>query len=226
VPRTKVFVSYSHRDHHWLERLRVHLGVLERRELVHLWTDELIEIGEAWEEKIKTALSESKVAVLLISPGFLASDYIWKEEMSHILAHEKEGMKVFPLIVRPCAWKIEEVLKKSQARPAGGRALSMGNEAQVDLDLAAFVYELTERVEQLPETLLATQERELAEQYQASASLPVVRNRGDQPDQKRSDAEPDRAALATHATAAQRDGGNPYSGQRGGPSGEQGVPFG
>jgi hypothetical protein len=169
VPRTKVFVSYSHRDRDWLDRLQIHLGVLERRKLVHLWSDTRISIGEAWEAKINEALEESKVAVLLVSPDFLASDYIWKKEMSLIQDHERKGMKVFPLIVRPCAWKIETVLKQTQARPAGGRALSMGSEAQIDLALSTFVYELAERIGELPDTLLATQEQELAEGHLASS---------------------------------------------------------
>jgi predicted nucleotide-binding protein len=72
VDRTKIFVSYSHEDRHWLNRLAQHIAVLERRGLVDLWSDARIEGGEYWEREIDNALSKAKVAVLLVSPAFLA----------------------------------------------------------------------------------------------------------------------------------------------------------
>jgi hypothetical protein len=37
--RTKVFISYSHQDKPWLERLRVHLKPLERDLDIDIWDD-------------------------------------------------------------------------------------------------------------------------------------------------------------------------------------------
>jgi hypothetical protein len=169
MSRTKLFVSYSHRDHDWLERLRLHLAVLERQGLIHVWSDTRIELGADWEEEIEGALSESRVAVLLVSPAFLASAYIWEKEMPHIIEHKKQCMEVWPLVIRPCAWRLEENLAKLQARPAEGRALSTESEAQADLDLTRFVYEIAARIEKFSGEL-ATQEMELAEQYRARPS--------------------------------------------------------
>jgi hypothetical protein len=177
MSRTKLFVSYSHRDRDWLEQLRIHLAVLERRGLIHVWSDTQIAFGTNWEQEIEKALDESTVAVLLISPAFLASSYIWDEEkeMDRIMAHTEQGMEVLPLIIRPCAWQLEENLAQFQARPAEGRPLSTVSEAQVDLDFAALVYELAVRVEELPASL-ASQEWERAEQYQASPNLGSTSN--------------------------------------------------
>lgn len=150
MPRTRVFVSYSHEDRDWLNRFLKHVAVLERRGLVEVWSDAGIEAGAEWEKEIDTALTAAKVAVLLVSPGFLASEYIWKHEMPLIIAHSEQGMDILPLIVRPCAWRLEEALARLQARPSDGRPLSLGSESQVDLDLSAFAYELAALVGRSP----------------------------------------------------------------------------
>lgn len=59
-------------------------------------------------------------------------------------------MRVMPLVTRPCAWLLEPQLSGLQARPADGRPLSIGTEGQIDLDLAAFAYELAGIVGRLP----------------------------------------------------------------------------
>src|SRR5690348_15767980 len=102
--RTQVFVSYSHDDRDWLNRLVQHVAVLERRGLIDVWSDGRIAAGADWEAAIEAALSSAKVAVLLVSPAFLASEFIWKREMPRVFAHLKDGMDALPLIARPCAW--------------------------------------------------------------------------------------------------------------------------
>src|SRR5262249_19838494 len=141
MSRTRVFVSYSTKDSDWLARLRVHLGFLERQKLIDVWWDTRIEVGADWEQEIEKALGSAQVAVLMISPAFLASDYVWQKEMPRILAHAKEGMEIVPLIIRPCAWKLEAALARFQARPPGGLALSGGTPHQIDRQLARITYE-------------------------------------------------------------------------------------
>jgi hypothetical protein len=175
MPRTKLFISYNHRDREWLDRLRLHLAILERRDLVHVWSDTRIEAGDRWQNEIEKALTESRVAVLLISPDFLASEYIWNYEMPRILAHNKNGMLVFPLIARPCAWRIATELAELQARPADGRALSLGSEAELDRDLAELVYELSDRLEQLP-VAIASEEIDLVRRQRAKTRSASIRN--------------------------------------------------
>jgi len=150
MSRTKVFVSYSHIDRDWLNLFSMHIAVLERRGLVDLWSDTRIDAGTDWEKEIESALTTAKVAVLLISPSFLASDYIWKNEMPRIVAHSAQGMNVLPLIVRPCAWRLEEDLSRWQARPPDGQPLSLGTDSQVDLELSGVVYELAAQIGKSP----------------------------------------------------------------------------
>jgi hypothetical protein len=78
----------------------------------------------------------------LISPAFLASEFIWNHEIKPIFAHNKQGMDVLPLLVRPCAWRLAPDLARLQARPTDDRALSTGSDSEIDSNLAAFTYEL------------------------------------------------------------------------------------
>jgi hypothetical protein len=154
MSRTRIFVSYSRRDTTWLKRFREHASVLERAGFVEIWSDTTIAAGADWEGEIERALSSAKVAVLMVSPSFLASEYIWNKEMPRIVAHIEAGMEALPLIIRPCAWKLAPELVRLQARPTGGEPLSSGKESDVDGHLAAFTYELAAKIGRSPAALL------------------------------------------------------------------------
>jgi hypothetical protein len=114
--RTKVFISYSHRDTDWLERLQVHLRPLMRESTIEVWDDTQIRPGAAWRDEIRAALANAKVAILLISADFLASDFIASEELPPLLAAAKdEGAIILPLIVSPSRFTRTESLSRYQA---------------------------------------------------------------------------------------------------------------
>jgi len=48
MERVKVFISYSHKDEIWKDRLLTHLSVLDYEGLLHVWTDRRIEVGAAY----------------------------------------------------------------------------------------------------------------------------------------------------------------------------------
>jgi tetratricopeptide (TPR) repeat protein len=114
--RKKVFISYSHKDDYWLERLKTHLRDVERLGLLDVWEDTRIRPGANWREEINDALNSAKVAVLLISQDFIASDFIADYELPALLAAaKKDGVIILPLILSSCSYDEIEHLSDIQS---------------------------------------------------------------------------------------------------------------
>jgi hypothetical protein len=117
---------------------------LESAELIEeVWEDGLIGAGEDWETHIQQAMAKAKVAIFLISPDALNSEFIRAKEIPELLRRrEQEGLKVLPVIARPCAWKLIEWIRKAQVRPLDGNPLSRDGGKYMDEDLAALAEEI------------------------------------------------------------------------------------
>lgn len=152
--KPKVFISYSHRDEEWKDRLVCHLSVLQKQGLVHLWDDRRIGAGDAWHDEIVEAMESSSVAVLLVSANFLTSKFILEVEVPRLLARrDREGIRIVPVVIKPCAWKQVEWLQRLNLYPADGRPLSAGGEHEVDsllTDLASTILEQSRQAPKAP----------------------------------------------------------------------------
>ncbi len=101
--RRKVFISYSHKDARWLERLQVHLAPLEQEGILDLWDDTKIAAGSPWQASLLEAIETARVAIALVSADFLASSFIVKDELPRLLTRAaSDGLVILPIIVSPC----------------------------------------------------------------------------------------------------------------------------
>lgn len=120
----EAFISYSHKDEKYLERLKVHLSQMKRDGLINDWTDHAIRAGATLDNEISSALASSNLFIALVSPDYIASNYCYKREFETALKRQAEGrLTIVPIIVEPCDWH-STPFSKFKAVPKDGKAIS------------------------------------------------------------------------------------------------------
>jgi TIR domain len=95
-----VFISYSHKDAKWLEKLKQFLRPLEDKELIRVWDDTEIRPGSDWLGDIGKALESARVAVFLVTQNFLDSPFIKEKELPVLIdAAKNRGCLIFWIAV-------------------------------------------------------------------------------------------------------------------------------
>ena len=145
-PRTGIFISYSHHDAKWLDLLLKHLAFLQQQG-VEIWTDREIDPGDRWRVEIQDALATARVAVLLVTPAFLASPFIQNDELPALLrAAESEGLVIFWIPVEPSSYEQYEIKKFQAAHTPPDKALSILPSGKRNEALVAIASKLAQRV--------------------------------------------------------------------------------
>ena len=131
--RSKVFVCYSHLDKEYLVDVQRHFKPFLSQ--INLWDDTRIEPGQKWKEEIRKSISETKVAILLVSTDFLGSDFIATDELPPLLkAAEGEGAVILTVILKPCAFEEFPALNQYQAmNPPSNTVLNMSYSEKEEL---------------------------------------------------------------------------------------------
>lgn len=113
--RPHVFISYCRTDQRYLWELHAHLDHYSSRKELTYWDDTKIAPGDKWGEEMQRALDTTTAAILLVSPEFLASDFITRNELPPLLrSASQHGTKIFCVILRSCAF-IDSNLSEFQA---------------------------------------------------------------------------------------------------------------
>jgi formylglycine-generating enzyme required for sulfatase activity len=143
--KPSVFISYSHKDEEWKDRLVQHLRVLGDESGFDVWDDRRIRGGADWKAAIEHAILSADVAVLLVSVDFLTSDFIKKEEVSRLLClREERRLTILPVIVGDCGWRRVGWLSAIQARPQNGAPLEDMPRGKWNAALARIAEEIDE----------------------------------------------------------------------------------
>jgi hypothetical protein len=108
--RTTVFVSYSHKDRAWLDRILQWLKPLEEEGLLDIWDDSQIQPGAKWKDVITRQLATARAALLLVTQDFLSSRFIKEDELPPLLAAaEKDGLRILWIAVKPSTYKSTKI---------------------------------------------------------------------------------------------------------------------
>ena len=109
--RPVVFISYSRVDADWVARFRVMLHPLLINRGWDLWVDERIPPGDRWRDDLKLAIGRSSLALLLVTPDFLASEFIMGTEVPALVA---SGARLVPVLIRDCLFDEVALLREVQ----------------------------------------------------------------------------------------------------------------
>jgi hypothetical protein len=93
----RVFVSYSRDDAPAVNLLLKEL----QRTGVDYWSDAALNAGEDWVEAIDSAIRESTIFVLVVSPNFLKSNWSMLEAGAALARVREGGAIIVPVILQP-----------------------------------------------------------------------------------------------------------------------------
>ena len=120
----KAFISYSHKDEKYLERLHVHLAQLKRENLISTWTDNDILAGGALNSEISNSLTTSEIFIALLSPDYISSDYCYHKEFEKAIEMQKaDDILIIPIVLEDCDWK-NTPFQNFKALPKDGKPIS------------------------------------------------------------------------------------------------------
>lgn len=144
----QVFVSYAREDEEAARVLLSHLSTLRHQRLA-VWSDQRIEPGEKWDEKIREAIETADIGIYLVSHWFLSSEYCVGVEWKRALERQEEGtMRMLPVILSQCHWT--SLVGHIQVLPPGGAPLSkQPDQDEAFYDIVAEVVRLAGEIKQM-----------------------------------------------------------------------------
>lgn len=145
--RNSVFISYAREDARWMNLFKTHLKPYVDKGSFSVWSDTEIQPGDQWEEKIKQALDSTRVALLLVTPSFLNSNFILKEELRYFLkASQDNGLIIFWVAVENVAYEATDLKSYQSANANPERALNDFAENEIDNEIVRLCRKLNELV--------------------------------------------------------------------------------
>lgn len=165
MDKHKIFISYCHDETSELNELLTFLKPLERVASIEHWSDKALAGGDRWREEIDSALEGATIAILLVSQGFMASDFITTKEMPLILGHEHQRLlTVLPVFLSPSSAssipfgfevertgeQLEVRLTEFQGYASPGKTMADLGKANRQREYTRLVDDLRKRIERQP----------------------------------------------------------------------------
>jgi hypothetical protein len=114
----KIFISYAHEDRNFVDQLIPFLNIVKIHN-IDFWFDQKLRPGDDWSAEIQNAIETARMTICLVSNSYLGSEFVQTREFPAIQTRQKEGMILFPIIIKECLWKVIPWFKNVQVFQEG-----------------------------------------------------------------------------------------------------------
>lgn len=181
IPKKKrCLLCFSRRDADGKAELAAHLAAAGSA--LELWSVDKLSGGETIPKAFLEAAASADAALLLLSADFFdgLSNHLPGEPAEHSLAwqveeirrqHEERGIRLVPIVWRPCDWSAVDWLANLKPLSADGSALTLMDKAQRDQALADIARHLSGRARPSVRGILGGLRREVGIEMPSRATL-------------------------------------------------------
>jgi hypothetical protein len=127
-------------------------------------------------------LRTAHLILLLVSPDFLASDYVYEVDFKLAMERHQRGEAiVIPIIVRPVDWKHDPIGKLQVLPPGGKPVTSWSNQDEGLLSVVEGIREVVEELRKMPRSSLSKEKgQDLLKQPLQKVSVETPDNQDEQ----------------------------------------------
>lgn len=146
---SKLFISYSSKNTDFMRRFVTHLEPLKRNGTIELWYDRMIEPGTKWDDSIKEEMRKADMIVFLLSPDFIATNYIFEFEIPQAIKQmEIDNSRLFFIELQPCSWDKTVLARFQQTTDpiADNKGIIMIEQAMNDAKWKEVIKELEKKI--------------------------------------------------------------------------------
>lgn len=156
----RYFTSYAHDDQRDADDLvgRLRQQMTPSRAYEHLlWRDTGILVGERWHGEIVQAIEACDLGLLLVSPAFLGSTFIVREELSRLTGDS--GKPIVPVMLRPVSFERHDLKGLAEYQIYRHDRQKSFSECRGDRDRSRFVEGLFDDIERRLDRIVSTTSR-------------------------------------------------------------------
>ena len=148
--KVKIFVSYARKDRALCKTFIESIKDPALEEVAAFWMDEQLEPGRFWDEDIKDHLETAQIILLLLTPGFVESDYCSNIEGKRALELNASGQStVIAVLLSECDYAAGGFDRVQLFPPSSTPLRNISNAsrrlAEISLSLKYVVYEKFEQ---------------------------------------------------------------------------------
>lgn len=134
--RSNIFVCYSRDDFEWMEIIESCLEELKNDGYVNVFIDKELDTGDVWRKRILGALRKTDIAIVLLSPSSIRSEFIVNVELPKIRRIARNtAATIIPLVIAEDDFSSQDWLFEFQTPLKENTSFSNLNKREIELFL-------------------------------------------------------------------------------------------